>query len=91
MCDQSFITSVLLNDIIKKQQETAKPIVAGSYENTPGTPVLFFQTLSLELIALQGDAGAKKIILQHPGDAVTVLFTMGDIDTDADDAALKDI
>ena len=91
MCDQSFITSVLLNDIIKKQQETAKPIVASSYENTPGTPVLFFQTLFPELIALQGDAGAKKIILQHPGDVVIVLFTMGDIDTDADYAALKDI
>lgn len=93
VCDQPFITASFLNKLITVQKETGKPIVASSYENTVGTPVLFHKTFFPELLALQGDAGAKTIIRQHTGSYVTVPFPKGeiDIDTGADYKALKNM
>jgi molybdenum cofactor cytidylyltransferase len=91
VCDQPFLTASLLNNLIAVQNETGKLIVASSYENTAGTPVFFHKTLFPDLLALQGDAGAKKVIMQHPGSVATVPFPRGhiDIDTTADYEALK--
>ena len=93
VCDQPFITSSLLNNLIRVQKETGKPIVASGYENTIGTPVLFHKTLFPELLALKGDAGAKKIIKQHAGSFVTISFPKGniDIDTKEDYEALESL
>jgi molybdenum cofactor cytidylyltransferase len=90
VCDQPFITSSLLNDLVSEQMRTRKTIVACAYENTLGTPVLFQKSLFPELLALKGDAGAKKIIKQHEDDVATIPFTKGnmDIDTNEDYQAL---
>jgi len=82
VCDQPFINSSLLNDLIQTHIDSKKPIIACSYENTIGTPVLFDKTFFPVLIKLQGDHGAKKIIMQHPGEFVTIPFPPGDIDID---------
>lgn len=91
VCDQPFITGSLLNKLITAQKKTGKPIVASSYDNTIGTPVLFHKSLFSELMDLRGDAGAKKIISQHADSVVTVSFPKGkiDIDTAADYAELE--
>lgn len=86
VCDQPYITATLLNDLIKTQQETGKYIAACSYADTLGTPVLFHKKLFPELLKLEGDNGAKKIIKKYPGSVVSFLFPEGkvDIDTSAD-------
>ncbi len=91
VCDQPYITSSLLHDMIKLQQHSGKPIVACSYSDTIGTPVLFHKTLFHELLTLKGDAGAKKIIKKHTGSVATIPFPKGqiDIDTQTDYDALK--
>ena len=91
VCDQPFITTSLLNSIIVAQKKTGKFIVACSYENTIGTPVLFHKALFPELMALKGDSGAKKIIMKYPDLLATIPFPQGniDIDTGADYMALK--
>jgi molybdenum cofactor cytidylyltransferase len=91
VCDQPFISLTLVNQLLNIQQKTGKAIVACSYGDTVGTPVLFKSTFFPELLTLQGDAGAKKIIKQHSGAVATVTFPKGhiDIDTDTDYEALK--
>lgn len=86
MCDQPFISMSLLKDLIAMQQATAKSIVASNYGNTIGPPTLFCKSIFSELLKLEGDAGAKKIIQQHTNDVATVHFPEGsiDIDTTAD-------
>ncbi len=93
VCDQPYITQSLLNNLITVQKETGKPIVASSYDNVIGTPVLFHKILFPELMDLKGDAGAKKLIEKHPDSFATVSFPKGniDIDTAADYAALENI
>ena len=91
VCDQPFVSSSLLNELIKVQKDTGKPIVTSQYENAIGPPALFHKTIFQELLALRGDAGARKIIEQRRDDVATVSFKKGsiDIDTEADYKALS--
>lgn len=91
VCDQPFVTSALLNELITKQEVTKKTIVACSYKGATGTPVLFDKIFFPELLTLTGQAGAKKIVSENPGSTITVPFPLGyiDIDTKEDYEALQ--
>jgi molybdenum cofactor cytidylyltransferase len=91
VCDQPFVSSLLLNEFIATQKNTGKPIVTSQYENAIGPPALFHKTIFPELLALKGEAGARKIIEQRSSDVATVSFKQGsiDIDTEADYKALS--
>jgi molybdenum cofactor cytidylyltransferase len=86
LCDQPFVTSRLIDSLLYKQQETNKKIIACTYKDTIGVPVLFNRALFDELALLQGQEGAKKILNAHPDDIGTIPFEKGgvDIDTVAD-------
>lgn len=85
VCDQPFVSSSLLNELITKYEETKKPIVASAYKDTIGTPVLFDKTFFPVLLELKGQAGAKKIISQNPDSTITISFPLGYIDIDTED------
>ena len=82
VCDQPYVSSELVNDLIDKQKETGKSIVACNYGETFGPPALFHKTLFHELMHLEGDVGARKIIQHHSNEVATILFTKGNIDID---------
>jgi molybdenum cofactor cytidylyltransferase len=86
VCDQPYVTSGLLNNLMTTRRKSGKRIVACSYADTFGPPVLFHKTLFPELLKLTGDVGARSVI-QHHADAVEVIpFPEGthDVDTEAD-------
>jgi molybdenum cofactor cytidylyltransferase len=89
--DQPYITPSLLTDLIETQKKSGKLAAACRYENTIGTPALFHQSLFPELLNLEGDKGAGKILQQHPDEVATIDFPMGkfDIDTEDDYKALQ--
>jgi molybdenum cofactor cytidylyltransferase len=82
LCDQPFVNRALLDSMMYKQQQTNKPIVACSYHDTIGVPVLFTRNLFPKLLTLQGKEGAKKILDQHPDDIAVIPFEKGGIDID---------
>ena len=84
VCDQPFVSTSLLNDLIAVQKNTGKPIVSSQYENAIGPPALFHKSIFPELMKLKGDAGARKIMEQRNNDVATVLFKQGDIDIDTE-------
>ena len=81
-CDQPYVSASLLNELISKQEETGKRIIACDYGEALGPPSLFHRDLFSELLMLEGDAGAKKIVQNHGDDVATVLFTKGSVDID---------
>ncbi|RBL88820.1 nucleotidyltransferase family protein [Chitinophaga flava] len=89
LCDQPFITSHLLRDLISTHQQQHDNITACAYGNTTGTPVLFHKKYFPQLMALSGQEGAKKIILQHPDEVTTIPFPNGIIDIDTPDDLRK--
>jgi molybdenum cofactor cytidylyltransferase len=91
VCDQPFVSSSLINNLINTHIDTGKPIVTCNYGEVIGPPALFHRSLFDELMELKGDVGARKIIQQHGDEVATILFTKGkiDIDTNEDYEALK--
>lgn len=65
LCDQPFIKTEMLDQFIKKFQETKKPIIAAEFEKTVGVPALFAREFFDELQKIENDKGAKSIIKNH--------------------------
>ena len=82
VCDQPFVSSVVLKDLITTHIKTGKPIIVSDYGEALGPPALFHRSFFNELMQLKGDVGAKKIIQQHSNEVATILFPKGSIDID---------
>lgn len=82
VCDQPYVSTAFLNELIVHQHSSGKPIVASQYKDTVGTPALFQRSFFSNLQKLEGDAGAKKIMLDHSNELYKVKFPLGDIDID---------
>jgi molybdenum cofactor cytidylyltransferase len=82
VCDQPFLTTDILRSLIDGYLDSDKGIIASAYDDAIGTPVLFSSRYFSELMDLQGQEGAKKIVLQHMDDVVTKPFPRGGIDID---------
>jgi molybdenum cofactor cytidylyltransferase len=86
LCDQPFVTSALLNELVQAQQKTGKAIVASGYDGIAGAPALFHHNKFGELLQLKNDMGARGIIKKYSTEVEVVHFSKGtvDIDTAAD-------
>ncbi|MEJ7684242.1 MAG: nucleotidyltransferase family protein [Segetibacter sp.] len=85
VCDQPFADTTLLNDMINKKAITSKGIIACSYKNTLGVPVLFDKKFFPELLSLEGPDGAKKLIMKHKEAVADIPFDLGSFDIDTND------
>lgn len=85
VCDQPFVTSGLLENLIKEQELSGKSMVASAYSDIAGTPVLFEESIFPELLELKGDTGARKIIAKNKDRLATVDFPLGNVDMDTAD------
>ena len=67
LADQPLVTPELINGLIALYRSGAGSIVAPEYHGRRGNPTLFdLKTWKQELLQLQGDAGARRIIAAHP-------------------------
>ena len=85
-CDQPFVDARTIAALLGEQTTSGKAIVASSYANTLGIPVLFGRSCFEVLLALPDDSGAKALIESRPDDVAQIEFEPGaiDIDTPAD-------
>ncbi len=93
VCDQPFVTPQLLKQLVVAREDTGTPIIACAYAGTVGTPVLFSAEFFPQLMLLQGDEGAKKLLRQYSAKVGTVPFEQGafDIDTPDDYTRLRNL
>lgn len=86
VCDQPYVTTVLLQQLIDKHKQSNLPVIASEYGSISGTPAFFHHTVFPELIQLKGDKGAKSIIQKDKERLGLISFPQGieDIDTDED-------
>ena len=82
VCDQPLLTAETVSNLIRRYRQTGKPVIASSYSDVPGVPVLFHKRYFEELARLPDNQGAKKIIIQNPADVSVVPFPGGEIDLD---------
>ena len=82
LCDQPFATAALLNSLVAERINSHREIIACSYNHTLGVPALFHKKFFAQLLSLQGDEGAKKIIFGNQSSMASVPFPLGNTDID---------
>jgi molybdenum cofactor cytidylyltransferase len=85
LADQPAASPALLDALIARHAGGAA-IVACEYGGEPGVPALFAPRFARELLALEGDRGAKALLLRERAATALVPFPGGtlDVDTQAD-------
>lgn len=83
--DQPFITTAIIEALIGAWLDAGSPIVAPVFAGTRGNPVLFDRSVFAELLAVEGDQGARGVIVRDPARVSYVHFDddrpLFDIDT----------
>lgn len=82
VCDQPFVTSAVINQLVENFYQKKSLIVASAYAETLGVPALFSRKLFPELAALKDKSGAKEIITCFSENVVSIHFPDGAIDID---------
>ena len=82
VCDQPYLTSDHLNSLITAFNNNPKKIIASSYRNTIGVPVLFPKKYFDELTNLDDAQGAKTILDSNKQEIISINFPRGEIDLD---------
>jgi molybdenum cofactor cytidylyltransferase len=86
--DQPFVTPAIVEQLVGAWRASDAAIVAPLYRGQRGNPVLFARAVFAELMAIQGDQGARAILAADPARVRTVLFDddlpLADIDTPED-------
>jgi molybdenum cofactor cytidylyltransferase len=82
VCDQPFVNPSHLKKLVDEFQSTRSAIVASFYSGQNGVPVLFGRSMFKDLLAIEDQQGAKKIISQNPTLVKSVDFPQGEVDLD---------
>ncbi len=85
VCDQPYLTTKKLRELIAAYRDNNVAIIATIYNNIKGVPALFANSLFGKLKTLNKDEGARKIIKNYKGEIITIDFPEGifDLDTPA--------
>ncbi len=88
LADQPGITPALLSALVQHHRESLAPAVAPRYRGQRGNPALFDRATFGEFAGLQGDIGARPVLLAHRDQVAWVEWptpeVVQDIDTLAD-------
>ncbi|HEX5689734.1 MAG TPA: molybdenum cofactor cytidylyltransferase [Roseiflexaceae bacterium] len=86
--DQPFVTPAIVEQIVDTWRNTGASIVAPVYGGQRGNPVLFARAVFPELLAIEGDQGARAILAADRSRVALVHFDdprpLADIDTPED-------
>ena len=82
VCDQPFVSTDLLQQLVRGYQTSSCAIVASEYNGIVGVPALFDRTLFSELTTIAGDVGARRMIRHYQSRVLKIPFAEGAIDLD---------
>src|SRR5580765_2179534 len=91
--DQPFVTAAIVERLVAEWQASAAVIVVPTYVGQRGNPVLFARAIFPELLAVQGDQGARAVLAADRSRIRLVAFDdprpLADIDTPEDYERLR--
>lgn len=82
LCDQPFVSTQIIDQLIATYRLTGKSIVACEYAGTLGVPAFFSRAFFPELMTLGATEGAKHLIKKYSAQVFSVPFSKGAIDID---------
>lgn len=85
LCDQPYVDVFLLEKMISFFEKSELPIIAAEYEGKVGVPAIFDVSLFPKLKKLEGQKGAKALIMTNLKNVEKVVFEKGKIDIDTEE------
>lgn len=85
LSDQPYLTHDHLKKLLSKHQDDEPCITGSFYANQVGVPIVFSYHYFDELLTLDGDQGARKIVAKYPYSIQSVPFEKGEIDVDTEE------
>jgi molybdenum cofactor cytidylyltransferase len=82
LADQPLVAAEDIVRLVDVHEQTGKDMVASQYAGTCGVPMFVGRRLFPELMALNGDQGAKRLIARHTEDVATMPLANAAIDID---------
>lgn len=82
LCDQPLITDAQLQSLVSAWQASPEQIIASEYQQSLGVPALFSARYFDELLLLEGDKGAKSVLLKHQTELIKIALPEAAIDID---------
>ena len=82
LCDQALVTEKHLRQLLELWLADPTRIIASGYAGTIGTPAVIPAEFYPQLLALEGDAGAKSILKNNAGRVRTVAIPEAEFDLD---------
>lgn len=82
LCDQALVTEKHLRQLLDLWLADPTSIIAGGYAGTIGTPAVIPAEFYPQLLALEGDAGAKSVLKNNDGRVRTVAIPEAEFDLD---------
>jgi len=82
VCDQPKITADHLLKLVAEQGGDETRIVASGYAGRAGVPAVFGWGFYPELLTVQGDRGAREVILRHADQVRMLAWPEGELDVD---------
>ncbi|MFD2037474.1 XdhC family protein [Belliella marina] len=86
LCDQPYVDTSHLTKLVNTQRENSSKVTSSLYEGRKGVPALFHRSLFGQLLALDGDTGAKHLIEKLGNEVSAVSFPLGAFDVDTPEA-----
>jgi molybdenum cofactor cytidylyltransferase len=69
-CDQPFVTTQLIDELIDAWTESAARIVVPAHQDRRGSPVVIDRSLFAELAEISGDEGGRQLFARHAAEIV---------------------
>lgn len=82
--DQPFLSTELIENLLLKHSKD-REITASAYADQVGVPAIFSRKYFGDLLELEGDKGAKRIIQKHLSKTALISFRNGEIDIDTEE------
>jgi molybdenum cofactor cytidylyltransferase len=82
VCDQPFCNASVIGMLVEGYARGERRIVTASYAGVYGVPTLFDRTLFPELLALDGQEGARRVLEAYPYEILAIPFAAGAVDVD---------
>lgn len=82
LCDQPLITAVQLQSLVNAWQASPAQIIASEYHQSIGVPAIFPASYFDQLLMLEGDKGAKSVLIKHQTDLIRISLPEAEFDID---------
>jgi molybdenum cofactor cytidylyltransferase len=83
VCDQVGLTPAQLQALLAASKANPKNIIASFYQGRAGVPAIFPAVHFGELLRIDGDRGARELLVRHAGQVMALPFPEGELDIDA--------